>query len=37
MNLEALSEPMWEMIRKWDLDTLRLAAKMFEPAEDEDE
>lgn len=37
MNLYALDENVWNIIRQWDLETLKLAAKMFEPLDDEDE
>lgn len=37
MNLYALDENTWNLIRQWDLETLKMAAKMFEPVDDEDE
>jgi len=37
MNLSALDEKMWEVIRTWDLESLKLASKMFEPLDSEEE
>jgi hypothetical protein len=37
MNLSALDEKMWNVIRNWDLESLKLASKMFEPLDSEEE
>ena len=37
MNLSALDEKIWNVIRNWDLESLKLASKMFEPLDSEEE
>ena len=37
VNLDKLTPEIWEIIRKWDFSTLKMASRMCEPVEEDNE